>query len=195
MNEICIDIETIPAQGQTQEQRAVATSVCTGKRAVKDSALSPYSGQIICLGVGIGDHVATLAGMPEKDILEAFWTLMGKQAVNPRYVTFNGKKFDIPFILARSGILGIKPTVVIPRRRYYNDKHFDVLEELTNYYEHKWLSLKEYCWAHGIAHTDTIDGSMIYSLWAAGDTKSIEHHCAEDLKSTMALYNQIKGCY
>ncbi|GIW57375.1 MAG: hypothetical protein KatS3mg083_320 [Candidatus Dojkabacteria bacterium] len=41
----------------------------------------------------------------EKEILEHFWETIVKY---DRYITFNGRAFDIPFIRIRSAILGGK---------------------------------------------------------------------------------------
>jgi predicted PolB exonuclease-like 3'-5' exonuclease len=191
VNEIGIDIETIPGQGLRVEEAEIAKKLCTGTKAIKDMALSPWSGQIVCIGVSIDNKIATLANMPEKDILEAFWILMREKAKGARFVTFRGKKFDIPFITRRSDKLNVKKTYNISTRLYYNDQHFDVMEELTDHFTEKWLSLKEYCILHDIPTTDTVDGSLVYALWSQGNIKAIEEHCAEDVRSTMALYRRI----
>jgi predicted PolB exonuclease-like 3'-5' exonuclease len=191
MSLICIDIETIPIQRLRTEEVEIVKKLCTGKKKIKDTALSPWSGCIVCIGVGIDDNVATIANMAEKDILDAFWILMREKASNARFVTFNGKRFDIPFINRRSTMLHTRKTVDIPTRLYYNDRHFDVMEELTVHFTEQWLSLKEYCILHDIPVTDTVDGSLVYALWSQGNIRAIEEHCAEDIRSTMALYRRI----
>jgi predicted PolB exonuclease-like 3'-5' exonuclease len=200
MNEVVIDIETIPSR--LNQQVAEIMNQRLAKKKDKDQAkfCSLYwaFGNIVCIGIGIDGKVQTLTG-DEKDILMAFWTLMGRKTdeFSPtacRYITFNGKDFDIPFIKNRSALTGIKPSVKIPTRRYYNDHHFDVMEELTNYFQGLELSLKEYCTIFDIRNSDDTDGGDIYALWLKGDKAAIEKHCASDVRSTFELYQKIKDC-
>jgi predicted PolB exonuclease-like 3'-5' exonuclease len=201
MSEIVIDIETIP--GKFGQDVMEIANQRLAKKKDKDmnklcSVEWPFA-HIICIGVGIDGRVGTLIG-EEKDVLEAFWVLIGRktdefQPHNSRYVTFNGKDFDIPFIINRSAINGIIPSVRIPTRRYYNDRHFDVLEELSNHFQSTELKLKDYCKIFGVENTDDIDGSEIYSLWLKGDKAAIEKHCASDVRATHGLFERIKNFF
>ncbi len=202
MNEIVIDIETVPGK-LGPEIMEIANQRCARKRGdnkdiYRYCSLNPEFGQICCLGIGTGEKIATLAGMPEKDILEGFWTLMREKASDKRdtkFVTFNGKGFDIPFIIKRSAFLGIPPTVKISTRRYDTQFHFDCLEVLSNYFQGEIFSLKHYCQMFGIENHDDADGGDIYSLWLKGDKAAIEKHCAADVLATLALYQKIRGYY
>ncbi len=191
---ICIDIETINAQGLSKEQQMVADRMCSGKRAIKSPSLSAWSGQIICIGVGIDDKIATLANMPEKEMLEAFWTLIMDKITHHVIVTFNGKDFDIPFIQKRSGMLKVHYGQKMPSitcNKYYNDRHFDVMQVLTNYGKEQWLSLQDYCIMFGIPIEDSMNGCDVGPLWAAGRIREIEQHCASDVRATLELYHRI----
>ena len=201
MRDIVIDIETIPGKFG-QDVMEIANKKLAKK---KDKDLNkmcsvewPF-GHIICIGVGIDGKIGTLIG-DEKDVLDAFWVLVGRKTddfspAETRYVTFNGKDFDIPFIINRSAINGIVPTVRIPTRRYYNDRHFDVLEELSNHFTSNELKLKEYCKIFGIENADETDGSEVHALWLKGDKAAIEKHCASDVRATFALYEKIKDYF
>ncbi len=198
MSEIVIDIETIP--GKLSKGVMEIANQRLAKKKDKDmnklcSVEWPFA-HIICIGVGIDGKVGTLIG-EEKEVLEAFWVLIGRktddfQPHDSRYVTFNGKDFDIPFIINRSAINGIVPTVRIPTRRYYNDRHFDVFEELSNHFQSSEFKLKEYCKIFGIENDDDTDGSEVHALWLKGDKATIEKHCASDVRATFALYEKIK---
>src|ERR1043165_9923109 len=64
----------------------------------------------------------------EREILEHFWETLAKYR---RFVTFNGRAFDCPFVMLRSMILGVKPTRNLNPYRYSSAKHCDLLEQLT----------------------------------------------------------------
>jgi DNA polymerase elongation subunit (family B) len=46
-------------------------------------------------------------GLPEKEMLESFWRI-AKQV--DQFITFNGRNFDVPFLMMRSAMLGVKVT-------------------------------------------------------------------------------------
>lgn len=69
--------------------------------------------------------------MSEKEMLEKFWDL-AKRA--DKMVSFNGRSFDAPFLIIRSAIHKIKPTIDLMPYRYGRDsKHIDLLDQLTFY--------------------------------------------------------------
>lgn len=70
----------------------------------------------------------------EKEILEDFW----EGAIGyDTFVTFNGRAFALPFLMHRSVINEIKPSVEIAHQRYLTKQsapfHVDVLDEMTFY--------------------------------------------------------------
>jgi predicted PolB exonuclease-like 3'-5' exonuclease len=199
MNEICIDIETIPQQGLSNELTEIANQKIAKKREgnndfVKFCSLDPHFGEICCIGIGIGINVATIAAVPEKEILEAFWRIMEQRALYPRFITFNGKNFDFPFIIKRSAINGIMPTVRIVTRKYDTQFHFDCMEVLADFSSSfdKMVSLRNACKIYGIPNDDNSSGGDIYGLFMKGQIKEIEKHCAADVKATMQLYEKLK---
>ena len=46
-------------------------------------------------------------GLPEKEMLESFWRIA--QHID-QFITFNGRNFDVPFMMMRSAMLGVKPS-------------------------------------------------------------------------------------
>jgi DNA polymerase elongation subunit (family B) len=198
MSEVVIDIETIP--GKLSQEITGIMNYRLAKKKDKDAnkfcSLEWAFCHIVCIGVGINGQISTLTGS-EKEMLTAFWLVVGTKREDflpdvSRYVTFNGKDFDIPFIKNRSAVNGIKPTVRIPTRRYYNDHHFDVFEELTNHFQGTEFSLKEYCTIFGIENKDDTSGGDVYALWLKGDIAAIEKHCAADVRATSELYQKVK---
>ena len=60
----------------------------------------------------------------ESEMLQHFWQYAKKADT---VVTFNGRNFDIPFIMMRSAILKIKPTKNFVKNRYDSKSHIDLL--------------------------------------------------------------------
>jgi hypothetical protein len=72
------------------------------------------------------------------------------------FVTFNGRQFDVPFLMVRSAIHGIRPSKNLLANRYLNHqpghaRHIDLLDQLTFYGAlRKKGSLHLWCRAFGI---------------------------------------------
>ena len=64
----------------------------------------------------------------EAEMLKHFWQYSKKAET---VITFNGRNFDIPFIMIRSAILKVKPTRNFVKNRYDSRSHVDLLEKMT----------------------------------------------------------------
>jgi 3'-5' exonuclease len=112
-------------------------------------------GAVYYIGDGSGGSFAeddfTFKERNEKELLEDFWE--GARSYDV-FVTFNGRAFDIPFLLHRSVVHGVQPTVDLLGSRYLNRQvlpyHVDLLDELTFYGAMKRQPLHMYCRAYGI---------------------------------------------
>ena len=116
---------------------------------------SPLTGEIVAIGVldyhknegavyyqapGQKNESMTEDGikfeqMTEEAMLRKFWDLATRYQV---FITFNGRAFDMPFLMARSAIKGVRPTKDLMRGRYlYQNNpdalHIDLLEQLSFY--------------------------------------------------------------
>ncbi|MST03949.1 MAG: 3'-5' exonuclease [Candidatus Pacebacteria bacterium] len=60
--------------------------------------------------------------MDEAGILKKFWDIASKYSV---FATFNGRAFDVPFIMARSAVKKVKPTKNLMFSRYLYQQHSD----------------------------------------------------------------------
>lgn len=202
-NEIVIDIETIPNQNISREILSVAEQKIARKKGANNDinkfcSLNAEFGQVVCVGLGemVGDKfsVVTRSGEDEKEILKFFWSYL-RESRDVKITTFNGKGFDIPFILKRSAILEVLLPVKISTRRYDTLQHFDVMEVLTNYFQGEMFSLGTYCKLYSVAHDDSVSGADVFALWQAGNVEAIKAHCAADVKSTWELYQKIKNYF
>ena len=71
----------------------------------------------------------------EKELLEQFWNLATKY---DEFVSFNGRTFDVPFLIIRSAVYEVRPTKNLLANRYIsnqpkNAKHIDLLDQMTFY--------------------------------------------------------------
>lgn len=126
-------------------------------------------------------------GLPEIEMLKSFWRII---EVTNKVITFNGRNFDIPFLMIRSAMLKIKPSKNLIGRRYDTSSHIDLLEQFTFYGLTRKFNLDFYCQAFGIESPKTkeISGMEVKNLYEAGRLKDIAIYCAHDIYATYQLY-------
>ena len=122
----------------------------------------------------------------EKEIVQKFWeTIRGYD----RFVTFNGRGFDCPFIMIRSAVHGIKPARdLMPNR--YGDLHIDLFDQLSFFgASRRKFSLDMWCRTFGIKSPKEagITGYEVRDLFLAGKHIDIARYCAGDLRATAEL--------
>src|SRR3989339_1874691 len=135
--------------------------------------LSPLTGQIVALGVMDSDKAtgAVYFQAPDKKIAEAeeagfkykamdeaemlakFWELAIKYDT---FVSFNGRGFDVPYLMIRSATHQVRPSKDLMSNRYlssqrYGAKHIDLMDQMGFYgASARKGSLHLYCRAFGI---------------------------------------------
>jgi 3'-5' exonuclease len=127
---------------------------------------------------------------PEEDVLNGFWEAIMKF---DRFVTFNGRMFDCPFVMLRSAVLGIKPTKDLMPYRYDARKHCDLADQFSYYGAmQRRFNLDFYCKAFGIdspkAHG--VSGLDVNALFAEKKFREIAEYCLRDVRSTTLLYKK-----
>ena len=181
-------------------------------------SLSPFLGKVISLAVGDGDadaddqEVTVLAVPPtldskqrrvrpgedgdkteirfmeESDLLRAFWALADRAQV---VVTYNGRDFDIPFLLGRSLVREVPARVDLVSNRYSLKPHLDLIQ-LLGQYGRSPASLDVVCWALGIeSPKGRMDGSMVAPAYAKGEIEKIALYNAADVRATTRVYQQV----
>lgn len=125
-------------------------------------------------------------GLNEKDILEKFWAQLKKTET---LISFNGKNFDIPFLIMRSSVLRVKPFLSVNNYKK-KIKHIDLLETFTFNNSHKKFNLNFYCEAYGIESpkSDFINGLEVKELYKSGRIKEIAEYCKDDVVATYNLF-------
>ena len=125
-------------------------------------------------------------GLPEKEMLESFWRIARHV---DQFITFNGRNFDVPFLMMRSAMLKVKPTKNLMAYRY-GEEHIDLLEQFTFYNTTRKFNLDFYCHAFGIESPKSKDitGMEVKNLYEAGRIKDIAVYCSKDIYATYQLF-------
>ncbi|MDR3627533.1 MAG: ribonuclease H-like domain-containing protein [Ignavibacteriaceae bacterium] len=126
-------------------------------------------------------------GLNEGEMLESFWRIAEK---TDRFISFNGRNFDIPFLMMRSALNKIKPSKNFMTNRYDTSLHIDLLEQFTYYGITRKFNLDFYCHAFGIESPKSkdISGMEVKTLYEAGRIKDIAVYCGGDIEATYKLF-------
>ncbi len=215
MPKLIFDIETIGADfdsfdEQTQEYLLKTAHTPEDEAAVRDGlGFSPLTGEIVAIGIlnpetdrgGVyfqapgaelqetEEDGVQYVPCSEKEILKRFWDIA---AHYDRFITFNGRAFDCPFILVRSAVHKLKPSVNLMPNRYY-DSHIDLYDRLGFFGAvRRTMSLHMWCHAFGIKSPkeDGVTGYQVADLFKQGKYLDIARYCFGDLRATGAVYDR-----
>lgn len=130
----------------------------------------------------------------ESDMLKKFWSFVKSY---DEFITFNGRGFDIPFLLIRSAVHKIKPTKNLMSNRYLNSqfsgaKHVDLQDQL-KFYGAVWgrgYNLHLYCQALGIKSPkgEGVSGAHVKEMFEQKRYDDIAKYNIDDLYATAELY-------
>jgi uncharacterized protein YprB with RNaseH-like and TPR domain len=118
----------------------------------------------------------------EKDLLEKFWDI----AKNYReFITFAGNVFDIPFLMFRSAVNKIRPTINL----HHKDYHIDLLEKFSKLHPNKNPSLHLIAQAFGLpTPKDLLDGKRAPQFYKEGKIKEFVEYAYKDVVTTAKIY-------
>lgn len=133
-----------------------------------------------------------LKAATEKKMLESFW--QGAKNYD-EFISFNGRAFDVPFLMTRSAIHGVKSTRDLMEGRYLyqqrNCRHIDLLDQLTFYGAvRRKGNLHLWSRAFGIKSPkgDGVSGTDVSRLFREGKFEEIAKYNTGDLVATKELY-------
>lgn len=131
----------------------------------------------------------------ERGLLEQFWKIITKYS-DATLISFNGRSFDIPFLMLRSALLQIRPSRNLMNGTKWNyPGHIDLIDELSFYNPSPYSASKRfnfdfYTRAFGITSPKSagIDGSMVSELYNNGEIATISDYCLRDINATWELF-------
>jgi len=137
------------------------------------------------------DGLFTFVGDTEPCFLAEFWSAIARFQ---HFVTFNGRRFDGPFLMLRSASLGIPVTKNLAGYRYALRPHTDLLDVLTFFGASRKWNLDFACKAFGIASPKEqgMDGFSVGPYYRAGKLREIVLYCRRDVEATARLYQKLE---
>lgn len=226
MTTLIFDIETVGEQWDALDETTQHALTRWVERSVPNEAeriaritdikqglgFSPLTGSVVSIAVYDRDRaqgVVYYQGAPdvpdqtidaftyrsrtEAELLADFWD--GARSYDA-FVTFNGRCFDMPFLLHRSLVHHVTPTRNLLYRRYLSQQrtpyHIDLQDELTFYGAmQRRPTLHLFCRAYGIeSPKQEVAGDDVAALFAAGQVMDIAKYNAADVIATDALYER-----
>lgn len=215
---LVFDIETVPAQTPGELPEGVAAALqrfSNGDPGQADLAcsLSPLLAKVVSLAFADGEaegepEVTVLAVPPpgashdpadyppwlrpvdEASLLQAFWVLASQADV---VVSYNGRNFDVPFLVARSLIHRVAARVDLLGNPYSLRPHLDLYRVLQPGRALGPSGLEVVCWALGIpSPKGALDGAQVGPAYARGEIEAIARYNRGDVAATVAVYRRIR---
>lgn len=127
----------------------------------------------------------------EKEMLINFWQDI---KFYDQLISFNGRRFDCPFIIFRSIYHHLKPTKNLMPNRYYKDNHLDIMDQLSFYGAFRNFSLEVVCQFLGIKNPkdEGVSGLVVNDLFKNKEYQKIAEYCMRDVVATKELYERVK---
>jgi predicted PolB exonuclease-like 3'-5' exonuclease len=220
MKKLVIDIETVGIPWEdhdpyVREYLMKGLSEGDAEETRRAGGLSPFRGKIVTIGViNIEDGrscalyevpgqtdvrmeksgARTFISGTEKQILVKFWDFFDSDS---RFISFNGRQFDGPFLMIRSAINGVIPKRDLVGYRYGFHPNCDIREALnffgtTNSRQFK-FNLDLACKAFGVETSkgEGLDGRSVETWYRAGKHREIAEYCLDDVRATAELYEKL----
>jgi 3'-5' exonuclease len=220
MKKLVIDIETVGIPWEehdpyVREYLMKGLNEGDAEETRRAGGLSPFRGKIVAIGViriddgrscalyevpGQTEVTVEKAGSrtyisgTEKQILEKFWEWFDNDS---RFISFNGRQFDGPFLMIRSAINGVVPKRDLVGYRYQFHPNCDLREALNFFGTARdrafKFNLDLACKSFGVQTSkgEGIDGRSVDTWYRAGRHREIADYCLEDVRATMELYEKL----
>jgi DNA polymerase elongation subunit (family B) len=221
MKKLVIDIETVGTPWEehdpyVREYLIKGMNEAEAEEEKRRGALSPFTGRIVAIGIVNAetgrscamyevpgqtemitrkDGNRTLISGSERQILEKFWEFLSP---GDRFISFNGRQFDGPFLMIRSAIHGVVPKRDLVGNRYRLHPNCDLREVLnfngTLNARQMRFNLDLACKTFGIVSSkaEGMDGRAVEKLYRSGRYEDIAVYCLEDVRATCELYLKLE---
>ncbi len=239
MQTLVFDIETIPLDFESSFDEGQKEYLLRGANTEEEQelrkswgGLNPFTGKVVCIGalvhetgkgtaISLGDTeseeviehdgltIKYLTLTDEAELLHHWWN--GLSSRFGAIVSFNGRGFDCPFLMLRSALLGVRPSVNMmagtrweykvggsSNDRYGGIEHIDLIDKLAfgqgfdKAGATRKFNLDFYTKSFGIVSPKSagVTGYDVPNLFAAGKSREIAEYCMRDVKATSELYSK-----
>ncbi len=200
---ITIDCETLPAAISFENQTLWET-----EEEYKKTALDANFGRLLCIGytrefAGGGklehgcfgwNNETQQFDAGEAVLLTEFWEMMRSfNRFKDTIIGHNIIDFDLPFIIKRSIINGVRPTVDFCFARYQRQPIFDTMREWDCWNFKNWTSLDKLALVLGLPSPKNggITGKNLSEAFLEGSHREIYEYCMRDVKTTRNAYRKM----
>jgi len=219
MNEVFLDIETIPAQSIAARAYLAATvkppatiklaaSIekwhTESKEAAVDEAVAKTGldgalGQVVCIGFQLPDMAApgAICLMHEGDLLNHFNDILSTIPANlhsaSMVVGHNVVGFDLRFLLQRYIVNGIRPHPIIyvaANAKAWDNSVFDTMLKFAGF--GKTISLDKLCFALGIKGKGEFTWEDVLPAMIGGRFNDVAEYCKHDVAITKLVYERMR---
>ena len=172
-------------------------------QALDKCALSPLTGRVCCIGLSIQhpvtndwqDLVATAETADEEPGLLKWLDeqMSGWGERSPLLVTYNGRKFDLPFLAARAMVLDLSMKSKLPLgyTKTWDSQspaHVDIFDWLGQGKQIEWVFT-----ALGAGEVQGFSGADVQAAADSGDWDSIRDHCRADIVEARKLWCRLRN--
>ncbi len=204
---ITIDIETLPTEEPFETKLFWET-----EEEFRKTACDANLGRVLCIGYSEQNEWGAITAHgcfgwceetqdfepDERIILAEFWNFFkGFDTSRDLIIGHNILDFDLPFIVQRSIIRGVRPSVDFYFGKYRNAPVFDTMRVWDCW---KWgnsTSLKKLAFALGLEcpKSGGITGENLYEAFCEGRFEEIYRYCMRDVKVTRNVWRKMNFSY
>lgn len=218
MNKLYFDIETLPAEEKAhgilnilylkRESKKKETAEKTEfVQFVNDTSFDGAFGRVLCISYALNDAPPQSICNPDDEAktLKKFWDVAAEADL---FIGHNVRDFDLPFIIQRSRILGVRPSWNLleePGKKPWEINKFLSFARYKNYpifdTMHEWNHWREGRLNKGLEHLamamniptpkEGIDGGQVSAFFKAGKIKEICDYCIRDVETVRAVYKRM----
>ncbi len=159
---------------------------------IRDAALDASLGRILCIGLlsSNGESRFIHDDTSEAALLRQFWTALESKRADEVFVTFNGSRFDWPFLFRRSLACGVAVPEWFPRDgRWPRRTHIDLLEAWQCGDRSETISLDRFARLLGLPGKSG-SGAEFGLLWYSDRIRALEY-LTHDLRLTLAIFERL----
>jgi hypothetical protein len=174
-------------------------------------AREPEYGRLVSIGLAhtgrpdLSTLILTAASAPEEvGVLEAFWHILARSRKPAlRLVTYGGARWGLPFLVRRSLLCGLAPSVPLPLGRPRLEVHFDMDAVLANWDARRSRPLELAAWQYELpgpwaqaddpAGADTAAG--IREALETGDRDAARALAEARLRALVGLHERLAASY